>query len=209
MNPESFLIVKKDEEEISSLSPPQPPSAQTASVNRLRDPPANPGDQGAILVVDDDTNDAMLLEVAFSRVGCGDRVIHVSSGRNALQYLLGLPPYEDRVTYPFPSFILLDLAMPLMDGWGLLSHIRAISRWNELRVIVLTGSSDPSNAKRAHDSGADSFLIKPPDLTGYVDLARQLTRNALRAPTPSAQPVPELSASVIPLLTLVASSRGR
>jgi CheY-like chemotaxis protein len=194
MLPESILKADRDEEESAHADP----SSQ-----------APPPGHRAILVVDDDTNDAMLLQLAFTNTGFDSRIIHLSSGSDALQYLLGLPPFQDRAQHPFPSLILLDLAMPLMDGWGLLSHIRAISRWNNLPVIVLTGSSDPSDVKRARDKGADSFLTKPPHLTGYVELARGLMKDWLHAPAPPAQTIPELSASAIPLLALVASSRGR
>jgi CheY-like chemotaxis protein len=156
----------------------------------MLEPSAPFENHGPILVVDDDHNDAMLVELAFAKAGCNDRIVHVWNGKGALQYLLGVAPFENRVQYPFPRLVLLDLEMPLMDGWGLLSHIRQISRWNNLPVIVLTGSPDPSAAKRARDQGANSFLTKPPDLSGYVDIARKLTSDVLQTPTPSAQQVP-------------------
>jgi CheY-like chemotaxis protein len=138
-----------------------------------------------ILLVEDSDEDALYIQLAFERAGCAREIIRVPHGEHALQYLLGLPPYEDRSRYPFPSLVLLDLAMPQMDGWGLLSHIREVARWKHLPVVVLTGSVDLRNAKRAYAEGADAFVVKPLSLKDYVDEARLIAEKWLQNSPPS------------------------
>jgi CheY-like chemotaxis protein len=146
--------------------------------------------QRTVLLAEDNDDDAMLIQLACKKVGCGAHVVHVPHGQHALQYLLGEPPYTDRARYPFPRLLLLDLAMPLMDGWGLLSHIRGVSQWNHLPVIVLTGSIDLRNAKRAIARGANAYLVKPSGLSEYVEIVRALAEEWLATPRRVDQPIP-------------------
>jgi CheY-like chemotaxis protein len=143
-----------------------------------------------ILLAEDNNDDAALIQIAFKKAGCSNHLVHVPHGEQALQYLLGEPPYSDRARYPFPRLLLLDLAMPLMDGWGLLSHIRAVTQWDHLPVIVLTGSIDLRNAKRACAKGANAYLVKPSGLGEYVEIVRALAEEWLATPTPAGQPIP-------------------
>jgi CheY-like chemotaxis protein len=132
----------------------------------------------AILLAEDNADDVLLTQIAFKKAGCNNRLVHVSNGEHALKYLLASPPYTNRAKYPFPRLLLLDLAMPLLDGWGLLSHIRGVAQWNHLPVIVLTGSIELRN-------------VKPLDLWEYVEIVRALAEEWLG--TPSAAPQPTLA----------------
>src|SRR5215472_7211647 len=147
-------------------------------------------DLRTVLLAEDNDDDAMLIQLAFNKAGSNSNLVRVPHGQQALQYLLGEPPYTDRARYPFPRLLLLDLAMPLMDGWGLLSHVRAVTQWDHLPVIVLTGSIDLRNAKRACAQGANAYLVKPSGLGEYVEIVRALAEEWLAAPTPADQPVP-------------------
>ena len=67
-----------------------------------------------------------------------------------------LAALESRV----PALILLDLAMPVMDGLTFLSILRGDIRWSHLPVIVITGESEDGPMKRATELGATEVLSK-------------------------------------------------
>ncbi len=70
---------------------------------------------------------------------------------------------------PPPALVLLDLQMPVKDGFELLSWIRARREdWHRVPVVMLTTSHDYVEIRRAYDLGANSFLVKP---TGFEELS--------------------------------------
>ena len=77
--------------------------------------------------------------------------------RSAEDGLLGLQAAWAAV----PDVIVLDIGLPGLDGWGVLSRLRADERTAEVRVLVLTAHAQPEMADRAAADGADAFMTKP------------------------------------------------
>jgi two-component system response regulator len=98
------------------------------------------GDLKNILLADDSPDDVFLIRSAFSKSGFEDPIYVVSNGEQVLQYLKGEGPYADRKRFPVPHLLLLDLNMPRMNGFDVLSWIRGRQEWMCLPVIVLTTS---------------------------------------------------------------------
>ena len=121
-----------------------------------------------ILLVEDDPNDVMLIRKAVQKTLSGTPLAVVSNGQEAVNYLKGDAPYTERAIHPFPDIVLLDLKMPLMNGFELLRWIRQQPRLRRLPVIVLTGSVHESDAILAYEEGANSYLIKPTDFNQLV-----------------------------------------
>ena len=90
-----------------------------------------------ILVVEDEPNDAVLVNLALQKIMPGVLLPMVSDGIQALEYLKGSGPYADRSLYPFPDVVLLDLKLPLMDGFEVLRWIRQQPEFKLLPVIGL------------------------------------------------------------------------
>src|SRR5712664_1637965 len=67
----------------------------------------------------------------------------------------------DQVDRVGPDIIVLDLNMPGLDGYGVLSHLRSRPATADIPVIVLTAKSDEDNEVRVFELGADDFLTKP------------------------------------------------
>ena len=116
---------------------------------------------GAILLVEDDPDDAHLLMRAFRRAGIASPVLHVRDGDAAVAYLSGTAPFEDRGQHPLPNVVLLDLKLPRRSGHEVLEWVRAQADLRRLPIVVLTSSADRSDVARAYELGANSYLVKP------------------------------------------------
>jgi CheY-like chemotaxis protein len=127
-----------------------------------------------ILLVENNQDDILLILRAFQRAGVTRRIEAVTSGMDAVAYLQGTYPYDDRERYPFPALILLDIKMPGMDGFEVLRWIRRQSEFFQLCVVMLTNSDHIRDANEAYHLGANSFLVKPLDFQNAGELARSL-----------------------------------
>ena len=125
-----------------------------------------------ILLADDSTDDVVIIHSAIRRAGFDNSIIVVSDGKQAIDYLLGKGPYADRLEFPRPDLLLLDLNMPRYDGFEVLEWVRKQPQWCYLPVIVLTASHYGADIERAYRLGANSFLIKPSDFKGFVSALR-------------------------------------
>ncbi|MDB6125464.1 MAG: two-component response regulator [Pedosphaera sp.] len=74
-----------------------------------------------ILIAEDDPNDVLLLQLALKKNGMEGSVQIVGDGQEAINYLRGEPPYNDRQKYPFPRLIYTDLKMRRRDGFDMLA----------------------------------------------------------------------------------------
>ena len=127
-----------------------------------------------ILLVDDNVDDIFLTKRAFERAGVKHEVQSLTSGAEALAYLSGNPPYENRVRHPLPDLMLLDIKMPATDGFDVLRWVRGQPQLARLRIVMLTSSDDLRDVNKAHMMGANCFLVKPLDFWNAADLSRSI-----------------------------------
>ena len=102
-----------------------------------------------ILVVDDEPNNQRILNYTLNKAGY--ETITAGNGEAALDLL-----NENNA-----DLAILDVAMPGMDGITLLQHIRTMQKYENLPVIILTGSGDDTERIRAEEAGVQGFLTKP------------------------------------------------
>jgi CheY-like chemotaxis protein len=121
------------------------------------------------LLVEDNEDDVMLIKRAFAKNGIPNPIHVVRNGLEAMQYLDGAGRFTDRLRFPFPKVVLLDLKMPQVDGFEVLDWIRRRPGMRSLRVVVLTSSTTTVDVGRAYELGACSYLAKPVD---FNDLCR-------------------------------------
>jgi CheY-like chemotaxis protein len=106
-----------------------------------------------ILLVEDDHD---IRESAAGLLStCGNDVIEAENGRDALDWLLG------QVERP-PCMAIVDLMMPVMDGWEFIATLRRDPQWNQLYVIVFSAVRNRTDIE--NDVEADDFWPKPPRL---------------------------------------------
>jgi CheY-like chemotaxis protein len=88
-------------------------------------------------------------------------VVHLSTDKAEVALAADGAEALEAIGRQRPEVVLLDLEMPRMDGFEVLSHLRADPATRDLPVIVVTGREDVVAIDRAFDAGATSFLIKP------------------------------------------------
>jgi len=125
-------------------------------------------DMGTILLAEDREDDIILIQRAFKVGGIRYPLMVVRDGEEAIGYLSGVGRYADRELYPLPALLLLDLTLPLMDGFEVLRWIREQPHLNELLVVVLTASDRIRDVNQAYRLGAYSFLVKSEDFKDAV-----------------------------------------
>jgi len=132
------------------------------------------GEKHTILLVDDSQNDRFLLRAAFGKVKSDCQLREVHNGEEAVAYLKGDAIYSDRTKYPLPILMLLDLNMPMKDGFGVLTWVRAQELIKRLSIVVMTASTRTEDMDRAFDLGANAFIIKPARFDELIATIRSL-----------------------------------
>ena len=142
-----------------ALGPPMPaaaPGEPLAAHFDLLEEPARPRVSGAhgeplvkVLLVDDEDSLRKVMRDLLERDG-----YDVAEARDGVQAL-------DQIDRVGPDIIVLDLNLPGLDGYGVLSHLRSRPATASIPVIVLTAKGDEDNEVRVFELGADDFLTKP------------------------------------------------
>jgi len=128
-------------------------------------------DHVPILFAEDDKNDIFLMRRAFDNAGFLNPLFVVHNGQQAIHYLEGKGDYTPREKYPLPGLLLLDLKMPLMDGFDVLAWLRTQSQFDTLPVVVLTSSKLETDVEKSRELGVYDYRVKP---HSFEDLVRLL-----------------------------------
>jgi CheY-like chemotaxis protein len=126
-----------------------------------------------ILVAEDNRDDALIFELMFERAALPHRLFFVEDGQKVIDWLSGNDGYSDRTKCPMPNQVLLDLKMPIVDGFETLHWIRSHDRLKHLPVIILSSSDDPRDMSRARDLGATTYFVKSPRLRDVLEYLRE------------------------------------
>jgi CheY-like chemotaxis protein len=127
-------------------------------------------DQVPILLAEDDRNDIALMRRAFVEAAIPNPLIDVRNGREVVEYLTGKDAYADRQKYPLPGLMLLDLKMPWMDGFDVLSWLRRQPAFDGLPVVLLTSSKLQPDVVQSRLMGVYDYRVKPHAFDELVSL---------------------------------------
>lgn len=115
-----------------------------------------------ILIADDYDDNRELLRLMLSTDGY--TIYEARNGREAL----------DMARAETPDLALIDLSMPLLDGWGFLDELRADQRINSIPCVAVTAFAADQDRQRALAAGFDAYLSKPFRAKDLLDLVRRL-----------------------------------
>jgi two-component system cell cycle response regulator DivK len=118
-----------------------------------------------ILVVDDNPDSRYLLRAVLER-SC-DEVLEASQGQEAL----------DIIAEAEPDLVLLDIEMPVMDGYGVLSELRRNPRFASVRVVAISANAMYRDREKALAAGFDAYVTKPIHVTSLRKQVEQLLRS--------------------------------
>jgi CheY-like chemotaxis protein len=157
-------------------------SAEAAAVEAQRDPaaqaPPSESEMTAVvtplvaagaarlarrILIADDNNDALESLATLLQLS-GHEVYTATNGGTALQ----------SVERHLPEVVLLDIGMPLLDGYEVAKRIRAQPWGQRITLVALTGWGQDSDRRRSREAGFDSHLVKPLDLETLTDLLARL-----------------------------------
>lgn len=115
-----------------------------------------------ILAIDDDDLVLKLLDVNFNK-----------RGFNVVEFLGGEGAFEKAKELQ-PAVIILDIMMPLMDGWEVLEKLKGNPATQDIPVVILTVKSSQDDVSRAVGMGADRYVMKPFDPSDLVSLVYEV-----------------------------------
>lgn len=119
----------------------------------------------SILLVDDDSDDQLLFNEAVHGIDASIRLDTADNGKHALNKL--------NAALVLPELIFVDLHMPLVNGYELISQIKQSDKLRHIPLVAFTTSKNVQDANRAQSLGADAFLTKSPD---FKDLSFKLRK---------------------------------
>jgi CheY-like chemotaxis protein len=119
-----------------------------------------------VLMADDDEDDCLLARNAFEACGAPGGFECVRDGMALLDYLS---------RSPLPALILLDINMPLMDGFEVLKAIKSIPTFQDIPVVVVTTSREAKDVANSSKLGADFFFTKPSRFNDWVNMMKSLS----------------------------------
>jgi two-component system response regulator len=128
----------------------------------------------AILLVEDNDDDAELAVLAFKRAKITNPIVRACDGVEALDYLFGKGQHAGRDVSELPVVTLLDLKLPKLSGLQVLTAIRADERTKHLPVVVLTSSDEDQDRLGAYAGFTNSYVVKPVDYDQFLTVVLQL-----------------------------------
>jgi len=141
-----------------------------------------------VLLVEDDTIDAMTVQRAFRDLKLANPVQRVVGGEEALAHLRD-PAHDE------PCLILLDLNMPKMNGIELLAAAKADPVLRRIPIVVLTTSRDMRDIVECFRLSAAGYVIKPVDYREFIEAIRTICQywTLSESPRQDAETSPVLS----------------
>lgn len=144
--------------------------AKAVPAARQTSAPVTPSAQKTILVVEDSQTSRKVISMLLGRKGY--TIIEAKSGSEALQ----------RIEELVPDLILLDVMLPDMTGYEVLSRLRQGQGLAEVPVVMLTGKSKPSDRLKGLFHGSNEYLTKPFDPSKLLAVLEKYLAKPITAP---------------------------
>jgi len=120
-----------------------------------------------ILLVEDDPGHARLIEKNLRRANITNDIVKATDGQQAVDYLFGNGRAQSLL-------VLLDLNLPVLDGYQVLKRMKADERTKHIPVIMLTTTDDSREVSRCYELGCNVYITKPVDYERFSEAIRKL-----------------------------------
>jgi len=120
-----------------------------------------------ILLVEDDPGHARLIEKNLRRANITNDIVKATDGQQAVDYLFS----NGRA---LSLLVLLDLNLPVLDGYQVLERMKADERTKHIPVIMLTTTDDSREVSRCYELGCNVYISKPVDYEQFSEAIRKL-----------------------------------
>lgn len=127
-----------------------------------------------VLLVEDNDDHAELIRRQLEDHHINNRLMRLSDGQSALDYLFNQGDYADRAACPRPHVVLLDLRLPKLDGIEVLKTCKATDSLSGIPIVILTTSDAERDLNQAYLNHANSYLVKPVDFTKFKKMMDDL-----------------------------------
>jgi len=114
-----------------------------------------------ILVVEDDPGHARLIERNLRYSNIANTIVKLTDGQQAVDYLFGEGEYDSDPHFASSLLVLLDLNLPVLNGFQVLKRMKADDRTRHIPVIMVTSSDDTRDVAKCYELGCSVFLTKP------------------------------------------------
>jgi CheY-like chemotaxis protein len=115
----------------------------------------------SIFLVDDDPDDHFLVKEVLKKINVACNLTSFYNGPDLLDLLLKKEKYNNNTSSGNPDLIILDLNMPLLNGFDTMEKIKSHVTLNSIPIYIMSTSQDPNDSKKALDMGASGFYGKP------------------------------------------------
>ncbi|MFG0264463.1 MAG: response regulator [Rhodopirellula sp. JB055] len=130
--------------------------------------------EAIVLMAEDNPAECRLAERALCQGVLRCNLQIVPDGEVALDYLHRRGKFADPTLSPTPDLVLLDLNMPKIDGRQELADIKRDPILKQIPIVILTTSKAEQDVIQSYALGCNSFLSKPVDVTGFIEVLKSL-----------------------------------
>ena len=148
------------------------------------------GSPPIVLMADDDSDDYHLVRVVLNKSGIRVDLRRAKDGEELMNYLLRQKEFVETKDAFRPRLILMDLNMPLKNGWEALSEIKENPAVSGIPVVIFSSSNDPQDVSACHHLGADGYISKPATFESLMDTVRLLADYWLKEASPALKEIP-------------------
>jgi CheY-like chemotaxis protein len=125
-----------------------------------------------VTIVEDDPGHARLIERSLRRAHMTNDIVILRDGQEAVAYLCPEPFTEEPPNVPY--LMLLDLHLPIVDGYIVLERVKRDERTQHIPVMILTTVDEPAEVERCYALGCNVYITKPVEETRFLAALRQL-----------------------------------
>ncbi len=124
-----------------------------------------------VLIVEDNEGDVRLIKEAFTGSTVDSKFSVVSDGEEALDYLYRRGKFEASSR---PDLILLDLNLPRLNGFDVLSDVKSNPALQQIPVVIFSSSTSDNDVIKSYDLKANSYISKPSDFDEFLTVVKTI-----------------------------------